>query len=53
MEGLNYRGKFAFQTHRVNLTVGSKFTIFSLFYVFFRAIFQVEAPGELIFGGAI
>ena len=35
-----------------SLIVGSKFTVFALFYfVFPRAIFQVQAPGGLIFGG--
>ena len=33
-----------------NLIAGSKFTVFALYL---RAIFQVEAPGGLIFGEAI
>ena len=32
--------------------VGSKFTVFALFYFVFEGIFQVQAPGRLIFGGA-
>ena len=36
-----------------SLIVGSKFTIFSLFYFVFEGNFQVQAPGGLIFGGAI
>ena len=38
-----------------SLIVGSKFTVFALFsFTFYlRAIFQVQAPGGLIFGGAI
>ena len=39
-----------------SLKVGSKFTIFALFTLYLRAIFQVQALGglylELIFGGA-
>ena len=33
--------------------VGSRFTIFALFYFVFEGNFLVQAPGDLIFGGAI
>ena len=33
--------------------VGEKFTVFALFYFAFEGNFQVQAPGGLIFGGAI
>ena len=36
-----------------SLIVGSKFTVFALFYFVFEGDFQVQAPGGLIFGGAI
>ena len=43
-----------FKIDLASLIVGSKFTVFALFYfVFERAIFQVQAPWGLIFGGAI
>ena len=34
-----------------SLIVGSKFTIFALFYLYLRAIFQVQAPGGLYLEG--
>ena len=33
--------------------VGRKFTVFALFYFVFGGNFQVQAPGGLMFGGAI
>ena len=36
-----------------SLIVGRKFTVFALFYFAFEGNFQVQAPGGLIFGGAI
>ena len=36
-----------------SLTVGSKFIVFALFYFVLEGNFQVQAPGGLIFGGAI
>ena len=36
-----------------SLIVGSKFTVFALFYFVSEAIFQVQAPGGLLFVGAI
>ena len=35
------------------LIAGRKFTVFALFYFVFEGNFQVQAPGGLIFGGAI
>ena len=47
-------GNLRFKIDWASLIVGSKFTVFALFYfVFDGIIFQVEAPGGLIFGGAI
>ena len=48
-----YRGKFAFKIAWASLILGRKFTVFLCFTLYFRAIFQVQAPGGLIFGGAI
>ena len=42
-----------FKIDWANLIVGRKFTVFALFYPVFEGNFQVQAPGELIFGGAI
>ena len=36
-----------------SLIVRSKFTVLLCFTLFLRAIFQVQAPGGLIFGGVI
>ena len=47
-----YRGKFAFKIDWASLILGRKFTVFLCFTLYFRAIFQVQAPGGLIFGGA-
>ena len=52
-EGIIYGGKFAFQNQLASLVVGRKFTVFALFYFVFEGNFQVQAPGGLIFGGAI
>ena len=38
-----------FKIDWASLIVGSKFTIFALFYFVFETLFQVQAPGELIF----
>ena len=50
-EGLIYGGKFALDW--ASLIVGSKCTVFALSYFVFEDNFQVQAPGGLIFGGAI
>ena len=46
-------GNLRFKIDWDSLIVGSKFTIFALFYFVFEGNFQVQAPGDLIFGGAI
>ena len=47
-----YGGKFAFQNQLGLLVMGRKFTIFALFYVVFKAKFQVQAPqGVFIWRG--
>ena len=46
-------GNLRFKIDWAILIVGSKFTVFALFYFVFEGNFQVQAPGELIFGGAI
>ena len=42
-----------FKIDQASLIVGSKFTVFALFYFVFEGNFQVQAPGGLIFRGAI
>ena len=42
-----------FKIDWASLIVGSKFTVFALFYFVFEGNFQVQDPGGLIFGGAI
>ena len=47
-------GNLRFKLDWANLIVGSKFTIFFLcFTLYLRVTFQVQAPGGLIFGGAL
>ena len=46
----------SFKIDWASLIVRSKFSVFTLFYtvrLYLSAIFQVQAPGGLIFGGAI
>ena len=45
MEELIYEGKFVFQIDWASLTVGSKFTVFALFYFVFEGNFPSTAPG--------
>ena len=45
-EGLIYGGKFAFQNDRVSLIVGSKFTVFALFYFVCEGNFPSTSPRE-------
>ena len=47
--GLSSEGNLRFKIDWASLIVGSKFTIFALFYFVFETLFQVQAPGELIF----
>ena len=42
-----------FKIDWASLIVGSKCTVFALFNFVFEGIFQIQAPGGLIFGGAI
>ena len=46
-------GNSRFKIDSASLIVGRKFTVFALFYFLYEGNFQVQAPGELIFGGAI
>ena len=51
--GLSTEGNLRFKIDWASLIVGTAFTVFALFTLYLRAIFQVQAPGGLIFGGAI
>ena len=51
--GLSTEGNLRFKIDWASLIVGSEFTVFALFYFVFEGNFQVQAPGGLIFGGAI
>ena len=51
--GLSTEGNLRFKIDRASLIVGGKITVFVLFYFVFEGNFQVQAPGGLIFGGAI
>ena len=46
-------GNLRFKTDWASLMVARNFTVFVLFYFVFEGNFQVQAPGGLIFGGAI
>ena len=48
-------GNLHFKINWASLIVGSKFTVSALicYTLYLRAIFPVQAPGGLIFGGAI
>ena len=46
-------GNLRFKIDWGSLIVGREFTVFTLFYFVFEDNFQVQAPGGLIFGGAI
>ena len=46
-------GNLRFKIDWASITVGSKFTVFALFYFVFEGNFQGQSPGGLIFGGAI
>ena len=47
------KGNLHFKIDWASLIVGRKFTVFVLFYFVFEGNFQAQAPGGLIFGGAI
>ena len=53
LRGLSTEGNLRFKIDWAGLIVGRKFTVFALFYFVFEGNFQVQAPGGLIFGGAI
>ena len=53
LRGLSLEGNLCFKFDSASLIVRGKFTVFALFSLYLRTIFQVQAPGELIFGGAI
>ena len=44
MEGLIYEGKFTFKIDWASLIVGSKFTVFALFYFIFEGNFSSKSP---------
>ena len=46
-------GNSCFKIDGASLIVRMKFIGFALFYFVFEGNFQVQAPGGLIFGGAI
>ena len=46
-------GDLRFKIDWASHIVRRKFTVFVLFYYVFEGNFQVQAPGGLIFGGAI
>ena len=46
-------GNLRFKIDWASLTVGRKFTVFALFYFVFEGNFQIQAPGGLLYGGAI
>ena len=48
-----YGGKFRFKIDWTSLIVGSRFTVFALFYFVFEGNFPSASPQGLIFGGAI
>ena len=53
LKGLSTEGNLRFKIDWASLIVGSKFPFLLCFTLYLRAIFWVQAPGTLIFGGAI
>ena len=49
--GLSIEGNLHFKIDWASLIVGSKFTVFALFYFVFEGNFQVQAPGDLYLEG--
>ena len=49
--GLSTEGNLRFKIDRASLIVGSKITVFALFYFVFGGNFPSTSPGGLIFGG--
>ena len=50
--GLSTEGNLRFKIDWASLFFGRKFTVFACFNLCLRTIFQGQAPGGLIFGGA-
>ena len=50
---LSTEGNLRFEIDWASLTVGSKFTVFALFYFLVEGNFASTSPRGLIFGGAI
>ena len=46
-------GNLRFKIDWASLTVGSKFTVFALFYFVFEGNFQIQAPGGLYLEGRL
>ena len=46
------KGNLRLKIDWASLIVGSKFTVFTLFYIVFEGNFPITSPGGLIFGGA-
>ena len=53
LRGLSMEGNLRFKIDWASLIVKRKFTVFALFYFVFEGNFEVQAPGGLIFEGAI
>ena len=51
MRGLYSEGNFHFKIDCASLTVEGKFTVFTLFTLYLRAIFQVQVLGGLYLEG--
>ena len=51
--GLSRGGNLRFKISWASLIVGSKIPFFLCFTLYLRAIFRVQAPGRLMFVGAI
>ena len=51
--GLSTVGNLRFKIDWASVIVGSKFTVFALFYFVFECNFPSTSPRGLIFGGAI
>ena len=51
--GLSMEGNLRLKLDWASLKIGSKKTFLLCFTLYFKAIFQVQAPGGLIFGGTI
>ena len=53
LRGSSMEGNLRFKIDWASLIVGSKFTVFALFYFVFEGNFPSTSPQGLIFGGAI